>query len=92
MFVDDVLKRAACLKPGLGGLHHIGKQMLLHLLRAVRVGQVAHVEGQPRRGLLQVGGVVAHVLWFLRHEVVEVVAEAGQIAERRGVTRQVAVQ
>jgi hypothetical protein len=67
--------------------------MFLHLLRAVRVGQVAHVEGPPRRRQLQVGGIVGHVGRLLREQVVEVVAVARQVGEEGTPSRgQVAVQ
>ncbi len=67
--------------------------MFLDLFRAVRVGQVAHVERPPRRGLLQVGGIVGHVGRLLREQVVEVVAVARQVGEEGTPPRgQVAVQ
>ena len=39
------------LDPGLGGLHDVCQQVLLHLLPAV-VGEVTHVDCQPGGGLL----------------------------------------
>ena len=67
--------------------------MFLDLLRAVRVGQVSHVERPPRRGQLQIGGVVGHVGRLLCEEVVEVVAEPRQVGEEGTPARgQVAVQ
>ena len=51
------------------------------------------MERPPRRGQLQIGGVVGHVGRLLCEEVVEVVAEPRQVGEEGTPARgQVAVQ
>jgi hypothetical protein len=92
VFSTNILSQHTYLNQGLDGLHHVADEMLLHLRRVVRVGQVAHVQSAPRRRLLQVGRVVAHIRRLLGQQIIKIIGKACHVREKRRPAAEIAVE